>query len=62
MQITKTADNEFRVQLTFDESRILINCMNTSLQEIMTSEFQTRTGSYPDEIKAISSAMEAALK
>lgn len=61
MQIAKTAKDEFRVTVTDREARILVDAMRASLAEIMRTEFRTRTGSLPEEIETIASALEKAL-
>lgn len=57
MKIVKTAQDEFRVILDDREAQILANCMKTALDEIMRTEFQTRTGSQPEEIESMVSAL-----
>ncbi len=61
MQITKSAKDEFRVMVSSREAQIFVNCMRASLEEIMRTEFQTRVGSRPEEIEALTSVLETAL-
>jgi hypothetical protein len=63
MDIVKTADKSFRLTLTPDEGRIFVSCINETIKVLgKRGDFPIRVGGKIDEVGALSSAIEAALK
>ncbi|HZL59448.1 MAG TPA: hypothetical protein VFC38_07080 [Stellaceae bacterium] len=62
MQIVKTGDEKFHVMIAPAEGGIFINCMNEAEKALGARAFPSRFGGKFDEVKALFSAIEAALK
>ncbi|HZL59446.1 MAG TPA: hypothetical protein VFC38_07070 [Stellaceae bacterium] len=62
MDIVKTADDGFRLALSSDEGRVFVNCIYEATRALGKRDFAIRVGGTTDEVGALSSAIEAALK
>lgn len=62
MNILKKGEDSFLLTLTPAEAQIFINSMSETLRRIAASEYWTRMGAEPHEIKATIESLEAALK
>jgi hypothetical protein len=65
-KVAAISDDRFRLTVTRDECRILVNSMKETFREgrgegIPLREYRTRVGTTVDDVKAIISAIEAAL-
>ena len=64
LTVAISGENKFTVEMAPNEGRIIINCLNETLREIRSSEYQTRMGIGFGVEKAtqIISGIEATLK
>ncbi len=62
MKIFKTGDEQFKVVVSPAEGHIFVNCFNETEKALGDWEFPTRMGGEIDEVKALFSAIEAALR
>ncbi|HVA13447.1 MAG TPA: hypothetical protein VNF99_09375 [Stellaceae bacterium] len=61
LQIARLNDDKVRVDLTTEQARIFVNCMNETERVLGPREFPSRFGAKIEEVKGLFSQIEARL-
>lgn len=62
MQISEIANKQLKLIVTRVEARIFVSCFAEADKALSDNDFRARVGGGRDEIKALFSTLEAALK